>query len=299
MSNQKYEAFLKAAETGSFKRAAEELGYTQAGISYMIAALEKEMGTALFTREHSGVTLTVDGRELLPWMQAVCNSERALQTRLDEMRSLEAGTVRICAFASVAIHWLPGIVEDFARKHPHIDLGISCIEDQGKVEASLENGDFDCAFIVLPTHEYFFSLPLALDPIYVVTSPNHPLASAPFFPTEALASEPYIEMRTDAHDEFDALFERHGVRPATRLSIDNDYAVMGMVAKKLGFSLFPRLMLRNAPFELARIEPEIPTHRELAIAVRSYEQASFATRAFIECTQSWVAKNGNDEAAGA
>ena len=70
----KYEAFVLAAETGSFKSTAEQLGYTQAGISYMMSSLESEMGTALFARDHSGVRLTEDGRNLLPWIQDVCTS---------------------------------------------------------------------------------------------------------------------------------------------------------------------------------------------------------------------------------
>ena len=44
MANQKYDAFLTVARLGSFKAAAEELGYTQAGISYLVNALEKELG---------------------------------------------------------------------------------------------------------------------------------------------------------------------------------------------------------------------------------------------------------------
>lgn len=54
MPNQKYEAFVTVAKTGSFKKTAEILGYTQAGVSYMMSSLEQEMGTALFTRDHSG-----------------------------------------------------------------------------------------------------------------------------------------------------------------------------------------------------------------------------------------------------
>ena len=48
---QRYEAVLKAAETGSFKEAARELGYTQAGVSYAVGALERELGVSLFVRE--------------------------------------------------------------------------------------------------------------------------------------------------------------------------------------------------------------------------------------------------------
>lgn len=71
--------------------------------------------------------------------------------------------------------------------------------------------------------------------------------------------------------------------------MDNDFAVMGMVNKGLGYSLFPKLILRKAPFQLARIELEIPTHRELGIAMRSWDRASMAAKAFVETVRTWVA----------
>lgn len=149
----KYEAFVLAAETGSFKSTAEQLGYTQAGISYMMSSLESEMGTALFARDHSGVRLTEDGRNLLPWIQDVCTSERALQARLGEVRHLESGTVRVAAFASTAIRWLPGIVDEFTNAHPKVELEFACFEDQRTIEEGVLHGEFDCGFIVLPPQE--------------------------------------------------------------------------------------------------------------------------------------------------
>lgn len=67
MANQKYEAFLHIAETGSFKQAAHDLGYTQAGISYLISSMERELGIPLFVRDYGGAHLTSEGAELLPW----------------------------------------------------------------------------------------------------------------------------------------------------------------------------------------------------------------------------------------
>ena len=285
----KYEAFVLAAQTGSFKSTAEQLGYTQAGISYMMNSLESEMGTALFTRDHSGVRLTEDGRNLLPWIQDVCTSERALQSRLSEVRHLESGTVRVAAFASTAIRWLPGIVDEFMKKHPKVQLEFACFENQESLEEGVLHGDFDCGFVVMPPTEKFFAIPLVQDPIYVALAPHHPLAQEEFFPREALASEPYIKIRNPGYTEFDAVFDRHGVEPNTRFVMDNDFAVMGMVNKGLGFSLFPKLILRKAPFELARIELEIPTHRELGIVMRSWDRASMAAKAFVETVRTWVA----------
>ncbi len=51
-------AFEAAARRKSFTRAAEELGMTQASVSYQIRILEERVGSALFVRHARGVELT-------------------------------------------------------------------------------------------------------------------------------------------------------------------------------------------------------------------------------------------------
>lgn len=87
MRNQKYEAFLEAARTGSFKQAASELGYTQAGVSYLANALEKELGVRLFVRERAqarGASAVKDGRADSPPARRV-QERRALPIRASSM----------------------------------------------------------------------------------------------------------------------------------------------------------------------------------------------------------------------
>ena len=57
MSVTKYQVFLTVAACGGFTRAAEELHFTQSGVSHTVAALESELGVPLFVRNRSGVTL--------------------------------------------------------------------------------------------------------------------------------------------------------------------------------------------------------------------------------------------------
>ena len=66
MNIQKYMAFVKTVEYGSFTKAAEILNYSQSGISRMINDLEKEWKVVLLERGKSGVKLTSDGMKLLP-----------------------------------------------------------------------------------------------------------------------------------------------------------------------------------------------------------------------------------------
>ena len=58
MSVSKYQMFLKTVECGSFSRAAEELNFTQSGVSHAVQALEDELGITLLSRNRGGVVLT-------------------------------------------------------------------------------------------------------------------------------------------------------------------------------------------------------------------------------------------------
>ena len=132
-------------------------------------------------------------------------------------------------------------------------------------------------------------MPLRHDPLLVVLPPDHPLADAPFVPREALAAEPYIRLKSGTSSEMESLFRNNGVEPSVRFTIDSDYAVMSMVSAGLGFSVLSGLILRDAPFPLAIVPPEVETSREIALALRSRETASTATRAFAEHAERWIA----------
>lgn len=288
MNDQKYEAFIRVAETGSFKRAAEELGYTQAGVSYMITSLEREFGTPLFVREYGGTRLTAEGRELLPWIHSVRNSERQLAAKLDELKHLEGGSVRIATFTSTSIHWLPGITKLFHDRHPAIDLEFICNDNQDEVENMIWSGDADCGFFALPVDRELETVTLRHDPMLIVLPKDHPEAHAEYFSRAAMATYPCIKLDNGTYTEMDEVYLRNEVSPHVAFSIDNDYAALAMVAEGLGYSVFPELILREPLFDILCMQPEVPTSRELAIAVRSFDDASNATKAFVACTQEWI-----------
>lgn len=61
MSLSQYEAFIKAVETGTMTQAAEELGYTQSGLTRALNTLEEQWNVKLLTRGRNGVQLTTEG----------------------------------------------------------------------------------------------------------------------------------------------------------------------------------------------------------------------------------------------
>lgn len=108
-SIQKYLAFVKTVECGSFTKAAELLSYSQSGISRMIGDLEREWKVTLLERSRSGVRLTSEGIRLLPYAKRVCDEYEKLQSVVNGINGLNAGLIRIGTFSSVATHWLPKI----------------------------------------------------------------------------------------------------------------------------------------------------------------------------------------------
>lgn len=112
---QKYMAFIKTVEYGSFTKAAEVLNYSQSGISRMIHDLEKEWNVSLLERSRGGVRLTSDGLRLLPHAKSICCEFQKLQMQVDELNGLQSGLIRIGTFSSVAAHWLPNIICEFRK----------------------------------------------------------------------------------------------------------------------------------------------------------------------------------------
>ncbi|MDR2931845.1 MAG: LysR family transcriptional regulator, partial [Oscillospiraceae bacterium] len=88
MNIQKYIAFIRTVEYGSFTKAAQTLNYSQSGISRMINDLEKEWAVSLLERGRTGVRLTSDGLSLLPYAKAVCREYEKLQMQVDELNGL-------------------------------------------------------------------------------------------------------------------------------------------------------------------------------------------------------------------
>jgi DNA-binding transcriptional LysR family regulator len=77
--------------------AARALGFTQSAVSRQVATLEAQTGTRLFDRLARGVTLTDEGRCLLPHAEAVVGRLAAARRDLDALRGLGAGRLRVGA----------------------------------------------------------------------------------------------------------------------------------------------------------------------------------------------------------
>lgn len=277
----KYRAFLTAARLGSFTRAAEALGYSQSGISRMIADLEREWSVKLLERDRGGVRLTSDGHELVPSVQAVVDEHGRLQARIDSMSGLETGLIRIAAVTSVTTHWLPSIIKRFRADYPNIDYEITT-RGYSEVERMITEGQVDCGFVRLPTKPSFDTIYLGRDELKVVMAADHPMAGVDYFPVRALGEYPFMTIDKQGDSDIAAMLDRYDIRIQSSMTTWDDYAVFAMVEKGLGISVQPALILRRLPFNIVAKSFDEPQYRELALAMRDRNTVPLATRRFID-----------------
>ena len=290
MSTTKYEVFLKSAQLGNFTRAAEELNITQSGVSHTVAALEKELGLNLLVRGKGGVTLTADGAALLPHVQALCEEERKLLEKAQELRGLDTGTIRIASFNSVAVKWLPKILKGFRDLHPGVEFQLIMSHDDRQTEHMVMSGEADCGFLCLPAELGVDCVPLHKDRWKIVLPADHPLAGKAVFPSKALAGETFIRPDEGSDLEVAEILEKLGVRPAQVYTVQGDETILAMVSAGLGVAVTPELMLEDCAYPLAACDPEGHFTREIALCVKDRSAAALSTQRFIEFVKTYLTK---------
>jgi len=128
--------FEAAARTLNFTRAADELGVTQAAVSWQVKALEQRLGQALFRRLPREVALTPAGERL---SRAATDAMNLLRAAFADLTDQPGGVLSITTMESFAIQWLAPRIGGFQLSHPKIAVRL----ETGSRTESLALGGFD------------------------------------------------------------------------------------------------------------------------------------------------------------
>lgn len=278
---QKYLAFIKVVEYGSFTKTAEALSYSQSGISRMIHDLEKEWKVSLLDRDRTGVRLTSEGLKILPYAKSVCEEYQKLQVQIDELNGLESGLIRIGTISSVATHWIPNMIKEFQKDYPNIDYEL-LLGDYGEIETWILEGRVDCGFLKLPAHPELETIFLEQDKLLVVLPENHPLAEYDKVSVDSLYEYPFMLLKKGTHAEAAEIFKDRGTIPKSHFITWDDYAIMTMVESGLGISILPELILKRVPYNIIVKELDVPASRSIGLAWRDSRTLSLAVKKFME-----------------
>lgn len=239
----RYEIFLKVCETGSFSKAAEALNYTQSGISQMMAGFEEELGVQLFARAKKGVTLTDNGRMLMPYIQEMTNQKDKLRQAAFNINHKIEGKLRIGSFSSVTAMWMPEVIHYFNRNYPQVEVQIFD-GNYDEIRDWIIHGQVDCGFLSSIVADNLKFYPLCEDPLCAVMQKNHPLAEKKSVRLEELLEYPFIIETPGCDNDILHLLERCGKEPKTSYSFRDDTLIMAFVKNGLGVTISQKLVMK-------------------------------------------------------
>lgn len=290
MESKKLEALLMAVDLGSFTKAAEVLGYTQSGLTHMMNSLEKEVGFTLLERGRSGVRLTEEGERIAPAVREFLQANARLDSVIEQVSSSRTEIIRVSAYASIAMHWLPGIIQRFREECPDVDVDIRMADHVDIPYELLAQGKMD-AILVSPQDEGQYEwVHLADDPMFAVLPKDFDTQGMTAFPLAAFEARDFIMPSQGFDKDIMRIFNRIGVKPHILPTWVDDPTVISMVSHGLGVSMMTELTVRGRTDGVKLLPVEPASSRELGLAVRSLDAASDGLRHFIDCTKRVVAE---------
>ena len=290
MESKKLEALLMAVDLGSFTKAAEVLGYTQSGLTHMMNSLEKEVGFTLLERGRSGVRLTEEGERIAPAVREFLQANARLDSVIEQVASSRTEIIRVSAYASIAMHWLPGIIQRFREECPDVDVDIRMADHVDVPYELLAQGKID-AILVSPQDEGQYEwVHLADDPMFAVLPKDFDTQGMTAFPLAAFEARDFIMPSQGFDKDIMRIFNRIGVKPHILPTWVDDPTVISMVSHGLGVSMMTELTVRGRTDGVKLLPVEPASSRELGLAVRSLDAASDGLRHFIDCTKRVVAE---------
>lgn len=250
VDTRRLEYFVAVAEELSFTRAASRLFAAQSTVSAGIRALERDLGTELFERGPHGVGLTSAGDALLEEARSAIEAVERLRALAADDGELR-GTVRVGVFTNLTSIDLPGLLGEFHRRHPAVDLrlGPSPTGSTGLAE-DVRQGRLDIAFMGLPGRLPDLSTrDLASSPFVAILPSGHPLATGAPVSLAALAGERWIDARPGFGNRvtLDRAFESLGRTRQVPTEVSDLGEIPPFVAARLGVAALPELTVIPAP----------------------------------------------------
>ena len=288
-----FEYFVAVAEERNFTRAAARLHVVQSGVSAVIKALERELGTALLERTSKRVVLTDAGEALLPRARAALDAVRAARDAVDEVRGGLRGTLRIGTLTSVGMIDVPALLGRFHRSHPDVQLRLA-VSSQGSVGLleGLVDGSIDLAIASVPgrppagvhvrqTHH---------EQLHLVLPEGHRLALAGEVRIEDLAGEAFVDFPEGYGNRFvvDRAFAAAGLQRHVAIQVMDIASGAGFVREGLGVSFLPRFAVPDERGLVVRPLAGSDLDWPLGVAVSALRAPSAATRALIEMIEKAV-----------
>lgn len=244
MRLEQIQAFLTVADTGSFQQAAKRCDVTQSTISRQIQTLENILGMPLLHRT-SQVKLTIAGERFLPRARKICQEWRMATHELADLLDGKQPELCVAAIHSVCAYRLPPVLQQFCAEYPEVQLRVTSLGSDRALKV-LKDGLVDIAIVM--NNRFLTTSPemsvdlLYTEPVQVLMSVDHPLASAIAVPWSKLVHYPQVVFKDGYGMQrlVQEQFQREGVTLNAALELNTLDAFRGVVRQGELMALLPQ-----------------------------------------------------------
>ncbi|WP_226574963.1 LysR family transcriptional regulator [Acuticoccus sediminis] len=233
------EAFRLTVEKGSITRAAESMGLSQPAVTKLVAALEADLGFALFERNANGVTPTPEGVAYHTELERALIGLARLEEAAREIRGLKRGHVRIGCLPAVATSYAPEVICRIKERHPGMRVCLDVHTSQRVADLTAAGAlDIGLAHLPNPRNDIEILATYGADCV-VAMPPDHPLTALPAISPADLAGVPMVALsqHTVTASLLDAVFTEADVPRTIAVECQPSYAACALVIRRAGVAI--------------------------------------------------------------
>ena len=288
MDSKKLEILMTAADLGSFTKASEVVGYTQSGLTHMMDALEREVGFPLLQRSHNGIQLTEQGAQLMPAIREFLQANANLENQIRAIAEQKTEVIRVAAYASIAMHWMPEILYRFRRLCPEIKVDLRMVDHALEPFELLEQGQTDVIFASRQNYSFCDWIPLYEEQMVAILPRAYPLNGRTSFPLKEFAGQEFLMPYGRFDIDVKAAMEPTGVRLNAKVAKVDDETLIRMVGRGLGVSMMSELMIRGRTDDVLCVPVTPRAIRELGMGTHVRKKETDSIRQLIECVMAFI-----------
>src|SRR6202161_3790180 len=189
--------FCDLAESESFTKAAQINKITQSAVSQQISSLERTFKSLLIERSKKKFRLTREGQVLYDFSKQMIQTYDSLQSKLQEIKDIVSGTIRVATIYSIGLHDLPPYIKRFLKSYPTVNVHVEYRRANQVYDDVLSNV-VDLGLVAYPVKDSKLELvPLRKDSLVLICHTQHPLAKFKAVKLAQLASQKFVSFEPD------------------------------------------------------------------------------------------------------
>jgi DNA-binding transcriptional LysR family regulator len=290
--------FLEIVRLKSFSRAAQTCFRTQPAISAQIRQMEQELGTALFERFGSRISLTTAGKIFAEYAQQLLEVRRQAIAAVAELDRIPKGELVIAANEATCVHVLPDVFSRYKERFAEVQIQVTRAYGARAVQAVLEN-TVDFAITQLPIQERKLEIvKIYSDEIRLLVPSGHALAGGQPVAAQQAAPYPLLLPKTGrTRSQIDQFLEPVESNIKISMELESSEMIKRFVIAGLGIGFMAisnaREEIRSGRLKDVPLAP-LPLHRTLGLVYRKDKALSRAALGFIEVVLDFAKQVNSD-----